>query len=255
MIYFASDFHLGAPNWEKSLHREKELCRWLDTISADATEIYLLGDLFDFWFEYKKVVPKGYVRLLGNLAKLTDKGIKITLFKGNHDMWMFGYLHRECGVNIVSDELIIERNQKKIFLHHGDGLGKGDKSYKFLRYIFRSKLCQWLFARIHPNSGIALAEFLSRRSRLSQKNRYNEYLGDEKEQLTGFCHDELKKRHFDYFIFGHRHIALDIKLSDNSKYINTGQWLDKKPYARFNGNIVELMEFNPSHNEKFAKNP
>lgn len=242
MIYFASDFHLGAPNWETSLLREKELCNWLLEISKDAEEIYLLGDLFDFWFEYKKVVPKGYVRLLGTLAKLTDKGIKITLFKGNHDMWMFGYLKKECGVDIVSDQLIIERNSKRIFMHHGDGLGKGDKSYKILRYIFRSKLCQWLFARVHPNSGIALAEFLSRRSRISQKNRYNAYLGDDKEQLTGFCLEELKKQHVDYFVFGHRHLALDIALGNDTKYINTGQWLEKMPYARFNGEILELLE-------------
>lgn len=240
MIYFAGDFHLGAATAESSLSREKDLCLWLKHIASDATEIYLMGDLFDFWFEYKKAVPKGFTRLLGTLAQLTDRGISITLFKGNHDMWMFGYLQKECGVKIISDELIIEREGKRFFLHHGDGLGKGDKSYKWMRSIFRSRVCQWLFARIHPNTGIAFAEFLSTRSRISQKNRFDKYLGDSKEQLTQFCLSTLESNYFDYFVFGHRHLVLDIELVRGSKYINTGHWIGQRPYARFNGKTVDI---------------
>lgn len=243
MIYFAGDFHLGTPDPASSLAREKKLCRWLEEISVDATEIYLMGDVFDFWFEYRKVVPKGFVRFLGTLAKLTDKGIKVTLFKGNHDMWMFGYLKEECGVSIVSDALEIERNGKKFFLHHGDGLGKGDRSYKWLRWVFRSALCQWLFARIHPNLGIALGNYLSRKSRISQKGRHETYYGDDREMLTGFSREKLKTSHYDFFIYGHRHLTLDIQLGPNSRYINTGEWVHESSYARFNGTDIELLQF------------
>jgi UDP-2,3-diacylglucosamine hydrolase len=153
-IYFASDFHLGVPDHASSMEREKSICRWLEMAAKDATEIYLMGDIFDFWFEYRKSVPKGFVRLLGTIASITDRGITVTVFKGNHDMWMFGYLEKECGVITVSDELIIERHGKIFFLHHGDGLGPGEPGYKILRKIFRSRLCQWLFGFLHPNLGV-----------------------------------------------------------------------------------------------------
>ena len=234
---------MGAPSAEASRQRELKICRWLNAVADDATEIYLMGDIFDFWFEYSKVVPKGYVRLLATLAQLTDKGIKITTFKGNHDMWMFGYLEKECGVAIVSNELIIERNNKRLYLHHGDGLGSGDFSYKMLRYIFRSRVCQWLFARLHPNAGIGLANFLSRKSRISQKDRYEQYLGDEKEILTQFCKQTLLKEHYDYFVFGHRHLVLDIDLNGKSRYINTGEWVHGSSYACFNGTKLEVYTF------------
>ena len=239
-IYFASDFHLGLPVIDADHHRERKIVQWLDEISKDAKELYLLGDVFDFWFEYKHAVPKGHVRLLGKLAEMADSGIEITLFKGNHDMWMFGYLEKEIGVKTISDELIMERNGKKFFLHHGDGLGKGDRSYKFIRAIFRSKLCQWLFARVHPNAGIGLASWLSARSRVANMRSDLHYLGDDKEMLTGFAKEKLKSTHVDYFIFGHRHIPLSIDLGQNSKYINLGEWIHHFTYAEFDGNTLEL---------------
>ena len=166
-IYFASDFHLGIPDYKSSLIREKKLVNWLDMISGNADEIFLMGDIFDFWFEYKTVVPKGFVRLLGKLAELTDSGIKIYIIKGNHDMWMYDYLPREVGINILDDKVILEEDGKKIFLAHGDGLGPGDTGYKLIKKVFTSAICQWLFARLHPNFGIGFAHFWSRKSRCS----------------------------------------------------------------------------------------
>ena len=243
MIYFAGDFHLGVPDAAGSREREMRLCAWLEHVAVDATEIYLMGDVFDFWFEYERAVPKGFVRLLGTLARLTDRGIKITLFKGNHDMWMFGYLEQECGVHIISDGVYLERNGKKFYLHHGDGLGHGEKAYKVLRGFFRSKVCQNLFGFIHPNLGIGLALFLSRRSRISQKGRYEEYLGDKKELLTQFAKEMLEKEHIDYFVFGHRHLQLNIELGSGSRYFNAGEWVHGSAYLKFDGNEMALLNW------------
>lgn len=242
-IYFASDFHLGAPDEKSSKAREKLLVSWLDVISKDASEIYLLGDVFDFWFEYKKVIPKGYSRFLGKLAELSDKGIAITCFKGNHDMWMFGYLEQEFGIKIVSNELELIRNEKKFFLHHGDGLGPGDYSYKFLRKIFRNRLCQWLFGKLHPDFGIWLASKLSSKSRIKNTKHEKQYLGDDKEFLTQFAYEYLKNNHIDYFIFGHRHLPVEIELKNGSKYLNLGEWVNDSYYACFDGESLVLKKF------------
>lgn len=243
-IYFASDFHLGVPSFEKSLAREKRIVKWLDEIKLDAAEIYLMGDMFDFWFEYKYAAPKGFVRLLGKIAEITDSGIPVTFFTGNHDMWMFDYLPREIGVTIYKDPIEKEFNGKKFFLGHGDGLGPGDKGYKFIKKIFSNRFCQWLFARIHPNFGIGMANYWSRKSRLSNGPEDEKFTGEENEWLVVFAKEVLKTKHFDYFIFGHRHLPLDIKLAENSRYINLGEWVNYNTYAVFDGNTVELKKFN-----------
>ena len=242
-IYFASDFHLGVPNYESSLIREKKICAWLESIRHNASEIYLVGDVFDFWFEYKHVVPKGHTRLLGKLAEISDQGTKITFFKGNHDMWTFGYLAQEIGAQIVSNELEIVRNGKKIYIHHGDGLGPGDNGYKIIKKIFRSKLSVKLFGFIHPFLGVGLANFLSRRSRISKGSNDKIYLGEENEFIIIHCKDLLKKQHFDYFICGHRHLAQDLQIGDNSKYINLGEWVNDFTYAEFDGINIELKHY------------
>jgi len=241
-IYFASDFHLGVPTYEKSREREARIVRWLESIKEDAAELYLMGDIFDFWFEYATAVPKGFVRFLGKLAELADLGIKITFFKGNHDMWMFGYLKKEIGATIISDELVIERNGKRFYLHHGDGLGPGDAKYKFLKKFFRSKFCQWLFARIHPNLGIGIALRWSQSSRVV--NNKKEWRKEaEQEWLVVYSKEMLQKEYFDYFIFGHRHLPLDIDLGNNSRYINLGEWVNYNTYAVFDGENLLLKTF------------
>jgi UDP-2,3-diacylglucosamine hydrolase len=244
-LYFASDFHLGAPDYISSRHREDRIVRWLDSIKADASEIYLMGDIFDFWFEYSTVIPKGFIRLLGKLAELSDSGIKIVFFHGNHDMWMFDYFTRELGITIISHDLKLERNGKKFYLHHGDGLGPGDTKYKLIKKIFRSRVCQWLFARLHPNLGMSIASAWSRQSRISkaQKEKYN---GEEREWLVIYSKELVKKEHFDYLIFGHRHLPLDIPIEPDSRYINLGEWSNFNSYAVFDGTKLELKFFENS---------
>lgn len=230
-IYFASDFHLGAPDYESSLLREKKVVEWLDIVKKDAEEIFLVGDVFDFWFEYKTVVPRGFVRLLGKIAEITDSGIPVHYFIGNHDMWVFDYLPKETGVILHHEPVTRRFFGKSYYIGHGDGLGPGDYGYKFIKKVFRNKLCQWLFARLHPNFGIAMANFWSRTSRKHTGDDDLKFLGESNEWLVQYCKEILTKSNYDYFVFGHRHLPLDIELDMNSKYINLGDWIQHFTYA------------------------
>ena len=243
-IYFASDFHLGAPDYESSLIREKRIVRWLDEMRKDATEIFLVGDVFDFWFEYKRAIPKGFVRLQGKIAEITDSGIPVHVFTGNHDMWIFDYLPKELGVRLYRAPIIREWNGKKFYIGHGDGLGPGDKGYKFLKKVFASSVCQWLFARLHPNFGIWLADLSSKKSRASTGTSDEVFLGEENEWLAIYSREYLKKEHIDYFVFGHRHLPLELKIGDNSVYYNTGEWINYNTYLVFDGKACELKKWN-----------
>jgi UDP-2,3-diacylglucosamine hydrolase len=241
-IYFISDFHLGVPDHKSSLLREKAIIQWLNEIKKDAEQIFILGDVFDFWFEYKTVVPKGFVRLLGKLAEICDEGIPVHFFIGNHDMWSFEYFPKEIGLKQYSESIQINLKGKNFFIGHGDGLGPGDKGYKFLRKIFRNPLLQKMFGWIHPDVGIRIADYWSRKSRKSTKE--DKFLGEDKEWLVLFCKDQIKQNpKIDYFIFGHRHLPLDIELSTNSRYINLGDWISFKTYAVFDGDKLELKTF------------
>ncbi len=240
-IYFAGDFHLGFPNRELSRKREDLLVSWLSSIQGNARAIFLMGDQFDFWFEYNHVVPAGYVRFLGKIAELTDAGINVFMFRGNHDMWTRGYWSKELGVTVISDSCILESAGKRFYLHHGDGLGKGEKLYKIMRRIFRAPWSSWLFARLHPNLGFFIATSWSRKSRKAQGNRYSMYMGDDKELLYQYALN--MKEEYDYFIFGHRHLELDIKIHEQTRYLNTGTWLKAPTYAVFDGNDVQLVAF------------
>jgi UDP-2,3-diacylglucosamine hydrolase len=243
-IYFISDFHLGVPNDADSRKREDKIVAWLNSIRNDVQILFLMGDVFDYWFEYKEVVPRGYVRLLGKLAELSDAGVEMHYFTGNHDMWVFDYLPKEIGLQIHRAPIQKEYNGKKFFLGHGDGLGPGDYGYKFIKKVFANKLAQWLFARIHPNTGIGLMKFFSRRSRIATGTSDDVYLGDDKEWLMIFSREVLQKEHYDYFIFGHRHMPLDKSLSDKSRYINLGEWINHFTYAVYDGEELQLKKFN-----------
>ena len=239
-IYFASDFHLGIPNIEESHKREKRIVSWLTEIEQEAKAIYLLGDIFDFWFEYKTVVPKGFVRLLGKLASLTDNGTKIHLFVGNHDLWANDYLEKEIGIIIHHKPKIIEEQGRKIFIGHGDGLGEGDYLYKLIRKIFTSEICQWVFARLHPNLALTLANAWSNSSR---KKHEASFISEEKEIL--FCYSKKKQEitPVDYYIFGHRHIPLQLKIDKNATYINLGDWITHNTYAVLKKGIIQIKKY------------
>ena len=240
--YFASDFHLGAPSNEDSLCREKKIIAWLSAIEKDAKSIYLVGDIFDFWFEYKHAIPKGFVRLQGKIIELTEKGIPVHFFLGNHDMWMFDYFKQELGVEIHPNELEIEINQKTFYIAHGDGLGPGDNGYKFIKKIFRNPFCQWVFARFHPNFGIPLAKYFSKTSRISTGDDDTHLNSLEKEWLYQFTKSAQKEKHRDFYIFGHRHLPLKFELQ-NTTYFNLGEWLNFCTFGRFDGEYFELMQW------------
>lgn len=242
-IYFLSDFHLGAPDFSSSLIREKKIVAFLESIRHNAQQIIIVGDVFDFWYEYKTVVPKHFVRLLGKLAEITDSGIPVILFAGNHDMWMRGYFQTELNIPVYFEPRTFNWNNKKFYVGHGDGLGPGDHGYKFIKRIFRNKFCQWLFGQMHPTLGMGIANYFSRRSRKKTGSSDAFFLGEENEWLIIYSREMLSKEHYDYFIFGHRHLPLTIKLNDNAEYINLGDWITYFTYAVFDGNTVQIKKW------------
>jgi UDP-2,3-diacylglucosamine hydrolase len=245
-IYFASDFHLGAPDPKKSLVREKIICKWLDEIKADAQVIFLVGDLFDFWFEHKKVMPKGYSRFFGKLAELSDSGIRLVIFQGNHDMWMRDYFIHEFGAEIHRKPQEYLISGKRLYVGHGDGLGPGDHTYKLLKVIFESSVCRWMFRKLlHPDLSLGLGYKWANHSWSKHDKELEEdtFVSNEKELLYLYSLEEEAKLHRDYYIFGHRHLKLDIALSDTSRYINLGDWIRFFSYAVFDGKSLELKDY------------
>lgn len=243
-IYFLSDFHLGAPNHAVSLQREKMLVKFLREIKADAAEVFIVGDMFDFWYEYRKVVPKGFVRILGTLGEMTDSGIPVHFFVGNHDMWMKDYLTEELNIKVYFDPAEFTFQGKKMLIGHGDGLGPGDHGYKRLKKIFRNPVCQWLFGILPPAIGMGVANYMSRRSRAQTGTVEEVFLGGDKEWLVQYCYYKLKQQHYDYFVFGHRHLPIYYRLQANSTYINLGDWIRYYTYGVFDGEKFELLSYN-----------
>jgi UDP-2,3-diacylglucosamine hydrolase len=242
-IYFLSDFHLGAPDFKSSLEREKTIVEFLDIIKRDAAEVFIVGDIFDFWYEYRKVVPKGHVRLLGKMAELTDLGIKLHFFVGNHDMWMKDYFENELNVPVYFGPKDFEWNGKTFHIAHGDGLGPGDHKYKFIKKVFRNPVSRWLFGIFPPYMGMGLANYLSRRSRAQTGASEEVFLGEEKEWLIIYSKELQQKKNYDFFVFGHRHLPIDFRLSNGSRYINLGDWIRYCTYAVFDGDKLELRSY------------
>lgn len=251
-IYFLSDPHLGVPDHASSLVREKRIVRFLRMAATDAAEVHLVGDLFDMWFEYKHVVPRGGVRLLGAMAELVDQGIPVHIHIGNHDMWMFDYLPEEVGAILHHGPVARVWNGKTFLIGHGDGLGPGDHGYKFIKRIFRNPFMQWCFARLHPNLGLGIAHFWSGRSRLKNYENDRKFLGAEREWLALYAREVLLKEHYDHFIFGHRHLPMEIPLGTagtaaaegGPTYTNLGDWISWFTYAVFDGKELKLMRRN-----------
>lgn len=241
-VYFASDFHLGTPTKEDSLKRELRIVKWLDEIKKDAKAIFLVGDIFDFWFEYNQTIPKGFIRFQGKLIELRDQGIDIYFFTGNHDMWMFSYFEDEFNIPIIRKPITVEINKIKFHIGHGDGLGPGDGVYKILKKIFANKACQFLFNWLHPNIGMGIANAWSKSSRAANNKKEEKSFGD-KEWLIQYCKDVEKENQHNYYIFGHRHLPITHKLSNTSTYINLGEWVNYNTYAVFNGEHTELKTY------------
>jgi UDP-2,3-diacylglucosamine hydrolase len=235
--YFASDLHLGLPDFESSLIREKRFVAWLDEIKTDASALYLLGDIFDFWHEWKRSAPQGFTRFLGKLAEISDSGIPIHYFTGNHDIWIYNYLPREIGLTLHRGNMKTEILGKKFFLGHGDGLGPGDPGYKLLKRVFTSKLLQWMFKRLHPDFSLWFGQKWSTNRRMVIREAI--YYGD-KEWLIQYSRKVLEKEFFDYFVFGHRHIPVIHPIGQNTNYVNLGDWLQNFTYGVFDGEKFEL---------------
>ena len=251
-VYFASDFHLGVPGRVSSKERETLIVQWMDEIALDASHLFLVGDVFDFWFDYKHVVPKGYIRLLGKIAELKDKGVDIRFFTGNHDMWMKSYLIDELNIPIYHEPIIENIYGKIFFIGHGDGLGPGDYGYKKLKHLFRNPLAQFLFKWMHPDIGISLAHFFSNKSRYSQ-NMVQSYLGHDQEWLIQYVEEEYNHSKPDFFIFGHRHLPIDYTLiNGNTRYINLGDWLSFQSFAEFDGQYLELKFYKNESGKAFV---
>ncbi len=243
-VFFASDFHLGAPTPKESLLREKKIVRWLNEISHEAAAVFLVGDIFDFWFEYDKVIPKGFMRFLSKITEMREQNIPIFFFTGNHDLWMKDYFSKELDIPVYTNPLEMEINHKRFLVGHGDGLGPGDDTYKLLKKIFTNRCCQWLFKWIHPDVGIRLAQKWSKNSRISnQKKNEDEFKGEENEWLYLYCREIESRMHFDYYIFGHRHLPLELEINGGSTYFNLGEWVSQFRYGEFDGEAFSLKKF------------
>jgi len=242
-IYFASDFHLGMHPADQSREREKKIVAWLNTIAPHAKELWLLGDIFDYWFEHKRVVPKGFVRFIGKLAELSDQGTRIHIFTGNHDTWFFDYFPEEIHATIHREPVVINLGSGKAFLAHGDGLDPGDRGYLFLKSIFNNRFLQWCWARIHPNGSAAFARWWSRKSRYS-KGFVHPYKGDENEEQVIFAREKLKEDpEIDLFVFGHRHIPFETTIAPGKKVVCLGDWIESFTYGVFDGQEFRLEKF------------
>ena len=242
-IYFASDQHFGVPDLQQSRIREEKFIRWLDSIKKNAQVLFLMGDLFDFWHEWKYVVPKGYIRVLGKIAELKDSGIDIYFFVGNHDLWMKNYFEDELGIPVFFEKKFYDINGKKFLLAHGDGLGPGDKGYKRMKKVFTNPFAQWAFRWLHPDIGMRIANYMSQKNKLISGVEDQKFLGEDKEFLIQYSKEKLKTEQIDYFVFGHRHLPLIFELENNSKYINLGDWISYFTYGVFDGQKFDLEKF------------
>jgi UDP-2,3-diacylglucosamine hydrolase len=242
-VYFSSDNHLGAPDFETSKPREKKFVAWLDDVKKDAAAIFLLGDLFDFWFEYKTVVPKGFVRTLGKLAEIRESGIPIYFFVGNHDLWMNGYFEKELNIQTFHEPQEFILNNKTFLIGHGDGLGPGDKGYKRMKKVFTNPVFKWVFRWLHPDIGVKIAQYMSVKNKLISGDDDAIFLGEDNEWLVQYCKSKQQQKHYDYFVFGHRHLPMTINIAEKSEYINLGDWISYYTYGDFDGKKLKLKEY------------
>jgi len=241
--YFVSDAHLGSSVFNDSREREKRLVRWLDSIREDAKALYLLGDIFDFWFEYRKSAPQGFTRFLGKLAELSDEGVEIHYFTGNHDIWVFDYLPEEIGLILHKEPYLAAIDGKVFYIAHGDGLGDRSLSFKVIRRIFHNRICQFLYRAIHPDLGIWIGHTWAKHSRQKEWEHPKPFLGEDKEFLILYSKTLIQTHpEIDYLIFGHRHILLDRMLNSKSRILIIGDWMQFFSYAVFDGHQLIIKQ-------------
>ncbi|MGZ9734533.1 UDP-2,3-diacylglucosamine diphosphatase [Flavobacterium sp. GNP002] len=242
-VYFASDQHFGAPTAELSFPREQKFVAWLDEVKGDAEAIFLLGDLFDFWFEYKTVVPKGFIRVLGKLAEIQDSGIPVYFFVGNHDLWMEDYFQKELNISVFHDNQEYTFGDKTFLIGHGDGKGPGDLGYKRMKKIFTNPFFKWLFRWLHPDIGVKLAQYLSVKNKLISGDEDVTFLGEDNEWLILYSKRKLETKHYNYLIFGHRHLPMKVTVGENAEYVNLGDWISYFTYGVFDGENFEIKKY------------
>lgn len=241
--YFLSDLHLGAPYFPDTKESERRIVAFLESIRHDAETIYLLGDILDYWYEYRYVVPRGFVRFFGKLAELADQGIRIVWMKGNHDIWIYDYLPNELGIEVVDGHLVETIHGKKFYLAHGDGEGKQSRSFRFIRSIFRNKFCQRAFSAIHPRWTVPFAYNWSRHSRMTGEGRGlpDNHLLEGLQAFTKEYH--LQHPDIDYFIFGHVHVLSREEIAPGCEMIVLGEWIRTFSYAIFDEKGLELRKW------------
>ena len=242
-VYFISDLHLGAQYFADPKAKERAVVRWLDSVRHTAADIYLLGDILDYWYEYRYVVPRGYVRFLGKLAELSDAGVRIHWFIGNHDIWIFDYLPSELGIEVIDGSVERDILGKRFFLTHGDGVGRHGLVFTAMRGLFRNRFCQFLFAAIHPRWTIPFAHGWSRQSRQSHAECCK--VPEKAVRCLHEFAEEYSAEHpeIDYFIFGHLHILEDRKLRGGAHMVVLGDWIGLNSYAEFDGDSLVLRSF------------
>jgi UDP-2,3-diacylglucosamine hydrolase len=248
-IVFASDFHLGIDCNRTSKERELIICDWMDSIKETTKELYLLGDIFDYWYEYKRTIPRGFSDFLAKLKELQKLGIKIHFFTGNHDMWMFDYFTKEYGIKVHKQPIQLNLDNKKFFIGHGDGLGPGDHVYKVIKKIFSNRICQILFSIIHPTLALQLMKKLSQRD--AKKYTRPQAYEPDKEWLITFAKEKNLETHSDFYIFGHRHIVYDHKLSDGARVLNLGDWISYFSYIEWDGTNLDVKFFKEPEKEVY----
>ena len=249
-LFFASDFHLGAPDYISSRERQDRIIAWLDYISDQAAAIFLVGDIFDFWFEYKQVIPKGQLPFLAKLSQFRDRGIPILFFTGNHDLWMQDYFTTELGIPVYTHPIEIQVAGKKILVGHGDGLGPGDPTYKVLKKVFTSPIAQWLFRWTHPDIGISLARAWSSKSRITNSSKDEQRFLENDEWLWSYCKVVEQSMAHDYYVFGHRHLPLQLPVGKSATYYNLGEWVSQNTYLEISAAEVRLLTFDSLANPK-----
>jgi len=254
-VYFASDFHLGRDSLHTSAEREVLICQWLQDIKTTAEKIYLVGDLFDYWYEYRRVIPRGNDLFKSTLLQLRREGIPIEIFTGNHDLWMGDYFEQDLDIRVHKNPITVQHHNKSIHIGHGDGLGPGDHGYKFLKSIFSNRLCQWAFSRLHPNFALAFMDFCSKLGDKNQTER-DRFVSFDQEWLVQFVETNHKSLNCDYYLYGHRHIPIIYDLSTgNSTYYNIGEWMNQYTYGVLENGELSLKQHIRQDIEIYSNRP